>query len=209
MKQPIDLEKWNRKEHFHFFKTFEEPFFGVTADVDIQRAIRFSKENNHSLFLCYLHCSLKAASQIPALTLRIENSQVYQYSECHASATIARSDGTFGFSFIPYHPDFLTFERQAKEEIKRVKETAGLFTRTFDKENLIHVSTFPRLQFTALSHARKFSISDSCPKITFGKFDSRSNEAKMPVAVHLHHALADGRDVEQFFIDFQKNLNDL
>ncbi len=209
MKQPIDLENWNRKEHFHFFKTFEEPFFGVTANVDIQNALRFSKENNHSLFLVYLHCSLKAASQIPAFTFRIENESVYQYSECHASATIARADGTFGFSFIPYYSDFLTFESHAKQEIARVKKTSGLFTRTFDKANLIHVSTFPNLQFTSLSHARKFSISDSCPKITFGKFDNRGDTAFMPVAMHLHHALADGRDVEQFFTDFQNNLNNL
>jgi chloramphenicol O-acetyltransferase type A len=27
MKQQLDVENWNRKEHFFFFKQFEEPFF--------------------------------------------------------------------------------------------------------------------------------------------------------------------------------------
>ncbi|OYQ43658.1 CatA-like O-acetyltransferase [Flavobacterium aurantiibacter] len=209
MKQQIDLENWNRKAHFHFFKTFEEPFFGVTAVVDIQNALRFAKEQNQSLFCTYLYCCLKAISEVSALNLRIEDSEVYQYPYSHASATILRPDGTFGFSYIPFYSDFLTFTVAAKQEIVRVQNTSGLFTRTFDEANLIHISTFPNLHFLALSHARKFSISDSCPKITFGKFEKTDNKIAMPVAVHVHHALADGRDVEHFFVAFQKNLNEL
>lgn len=34
MKQPIDLENWNRKGHFKFFSVFDDPFFGVTTLVD-------------------------------------------------------------------------------------------------------------------------------------------------------------------------------
>ena len=26
----IDIEKWSRKDHFLFFRKFEEPFFGIT-----------------------------------------------------------------------------------------------------------------------------------------------------------------------------------
>ena len=29
MKQVIDLDNWNRKEHFAFFSAFDDPFFGV------------------------------------------------------------------------------------------------------------------------------------------------------------------------------------
>ena len=35
MKQKIDLSTWNRKEHFEFFCTFEEPFFGITTQIDM------------------------------------------------------------------------------------------------------------------------------------------------------------------------------
>ena len=34
MKQVIDLDNWNRKEHFAFFSAFDDPFFGVTTLVD-------------------------------------------------------------------------------------------------------------------------------------------------------------------------------
>ena len=38
MKHLIDLETWPRREHFVFFSAFEEPFFGLTANVDCTSA---------------------------------------------------------------------------------------------------------------------------------------------------------------------------
>ena len=33
MKHPIDLEHWNRKEHFLFFGSMDDPFFGLTTSL--------------------------------------------------------------------------------------------------------------------------------------------------------------------------------
>ena len=60
----LDLDGWNRKEHFHFFKAFEEPFFGVVVDMDVTKTYQNSKENNISFFCAYLHKSLMAANEI-------------------------------------------------------------------------------------------------------------------------------------------------
>ena len=35
MKHPIDLEHWNRKEHFLFFGSMDDPFFGLTTQIDV------------------------------------------------------------------------------------------------------------------------------------------------------------------------------
>ena len=40
MKQVIDLDNWNRKEHFAFFSAFDDPFFGVTTLVDFTNVYR-------------------------------------------------------------------------------------------------------------------------------------------------------------------------
>ncbi|MCU6167761.1 hypothetical protein KWH76_23435, partial [Enterobacter roggenkampii] len=44
VRTPIDIEKWNRKEHFNFFKTFDDPFFGMTANVDFTPVYNYSKD---------------------------------------------------------------------------------------------------------------------------------------------------------------------
>jgi len=38
VKKQLDIANWNRKEHFEFFRKFEEPFFGLTATVDWTKA---------------------------------------------------------------------------------------------------------------------------------------------------------------------------
>ena len=39
----IDIATWNRKEHFEHFSAFDDPFFGVTVNVDCTRAYREAK----------------------------------------------------------------------------------------------------------------------------------------------------------------------
>ncbi|SDZ50589.1 hypothetical protein SAMN05444412_11869 [Rhodonellum ikkaensis] len=36
MYKELEIEKWSRKDHFRFFSQFEEPFFGVTVQLDCQ-----------------------------------------------------------------------------------------------------------------------------------------------------------------------------
>ena len=71
MKKLIDLDNWNRKEHFLFFSKFEEPFFGVTVKVDCSTAYQKAKEKGVSFFLYYLYRALKTANKIENFRYRI------------------------------------------------------------------------------------------------------------------------------------------
>ena len=99
MKQLIDLEHWNRKEHFKFFSTFDDPFFGITTLVDFTGIYKQSKEEKKPFFLYSVHYLLKCVNETEAFRLRIEDEQVVKYDLIHLSPTIGREDGTFGFGF--------------------------------------------------------------------------------------------------------------
>ena len=43
MKHPIDLEHWNRKEHFLFFGSMDDPFFGLTTQIDVTSIYKEAK----------------------------------------------------------------------------------------------------------------------------------------------------------------------
>lgn len=202
MTQILNIETWERKEHFNFFKQFEEPFFGITVQIDCTRAYQLAKENQKSFFLYYLHQSLVAANQTEPFRYRISNDQVLVYDTVKASPTINRNDGTFGFGYMDYHRDFFKFEARATKEIERVRNTTGLKPAT-SGENVIHYSSLPWLDFTAISHARSFSFPDSSPKITFGKMTEKKGKKSMPVSIHVHHALMDGYHVGLFVEKFQ------
>ncbi|WP_291147696.1 chloramphenicol acetyltransferase [Flavobacterium sp. UBA7680] len=208
MKTLLDLENWNRKEHFAHFCRMEEPFFGATVEIDCTKAYEISKELKVSFFLFYLHKTLVAVNAIENFRYRIADGKIYINDRIDVSATIGREDGTFGFSLIEYNPDFKIFEKNALAEIERIQNTTGLFTRSFDDDNVIHFSAIPWLNFTSLSHARSYTFPDSCPKVSFGKMiTSETGKRTIAMSVHVHHGLMDGLHVGQFVDLLQDQMN--
>ncbi|TDO83999.1 chloramphenicol O-acetyltransferase type A [Flavobacterium chryseum] len=209
MKTLLDLENWNRKEHFKHFRQMEEPFFGATVQIDCTKAYQTAKSLKASFFIYYLHKTLVAVNSIENFKYRISEDKIYINDRVDASATIGREDGTFGFSLIEYNPDFKVFEQNALAEIERIQNTTGLFTRSFDDDNVIHFSAIPWLNFTSLSHARSYTYPDSCPKISFGKMiTSETGQRTIAMSVHVHHGLMDGLHMGKFVDFFQDLMND-
>lgn len=206
MKTKIDIQNWNRKEHFTFFSQFEEPFFSIITPVDCSIALKKAKALKIPFFIYYLHQTLAAINKVENFRLRIEGENVVLYDEIDASATIMRADKTFGFSFMKFHKNIQEFNKMAQEEIERMQGTTGLFTREYP-ENIIHFSAVPWINFTGLTHSRSFSIPDSCPKISFGKVIEENGKKIMSLAVLAHHGLVDGYHMGLFVEEFQNLMN--
>ena len=206
MKEKIDINTWLRKDHFNFFNAFDEPFFGVTVDVNCTATYEEAKVNQTSFFLLYLYKSLVAANQIENFKYRIINGEVWQYDYINAAATVNRPNGTFGFGYFDYKDSFQDFYAAAQQEMERVKNTTGLIPAS-SGENVIHYSALPWLSFTSMSHARNYAYKDSCPKISFGKLKDLDGNKIMPVSIHANLALMDGFHVAQFVDVYQDLLN--
>ncbi len=97
MKQLIDIATWKRKEHFQFFKDYQEPFFGVTANVDCTKAYSYAKANKLSFFLYYMYQSLAAVNAIEEFRYRIENGKVVCFDTIHCSTTALNANNLFAF----------------------------------------------------------------------------------------------------------------
>jgi chloramphenicol O-acetyltransferase type A len=206
MKQKIDLATWNRKEHFEFFSTFEEPFFGITTPIEMTIAYEKAKAMQIPFFVYYLHKTIAAVNQVENFRYRIEENEVVLYNEIDASATIMREDKTFGFSFMKFHSNIDEFTKIAETEIERIQVTPGLFTREFPT-NIIHFSAIPWINFTSLTHSRSYTLPDSCPKVSWGKLMDENGKKTMSVAVMAHHGLVDGYHMGLFVEALQTELN--
>ncbi|WP_172282784.1 chloramphenicol acetyltransferase [Chryseobacterium sp. LAM-KRS1] len=204
----IDVEKWNRKEHFNFFSKMASPYFGFTAEVDCTKAYDTVKTNGYSFFAYYLHKSMAAVNSVEELKMRIVDDQVVIFDIIDAGSTIARADGTFGFSYIPFSESFDVFNKELQKEIQAVQNSTGLrlSTDTVTKA-LIRHSTIPWNSFSALLHPTNFDKTESIPKITFGKYSIRNGRKYLPVSIEAHHGLADGLHLAKYFEEFQKQLD--
>lgn len=206
MRSKIDLDSWPRKAHYEFFKSFTEPFFGVTVVVDCTQTYEEAKAKGHSFYLSYLHKALVAANEIEAFRLRIHEDSVWLYDHIHAAPTVDRPDHTFGYGYLDYHADFADFVQEALPRIEEVRRSKSLLPSA-SGDNVIHFSSVPWIRFTGLSHARPLTFPDSIPKITFGKMEKRAGSYTMPLSVHVHHGLTDGYQVGQYIDRYQTLLS--
>ena len=63
----LNIEQWNRKEHFHFFSTMDQPFFGLVAEVECGGAMQNCKRNGATFFI-YLALGVWLLQSVKLLT---------------------------------------------------------------------------------------------------------------------------------------------
>lgn len=202
----IDIDTWYRKEHFEFYRTFNQPFFNVCATVDVTNTLNYCKENNLSFFLCSLFLLGYTANQIEAFRYRIKDDEIDIHEENEISCTVLNNDESFSFCEFGSCASFEVFYQQAEQKMANIKQGFKSLKPSNQKENKIFCSVLPWLHFTSFSHAQKQQELDSTPRIVMGKYKKYPHEIALPVSVEVHHALVDGLDVGRYFEKLQHNL---
>jgi len=203
----LDIENWNRKEHYDFFKNFTDAYFSVTIDKEVAKAYDYAKRHEISFFVLYLYACMKAINSVDNFKYRIQKDKVIIHDVVHASATILREDNTFGFSFIHYHEDLNIFNVNFEAEKERILNSNNLFPIQ-NTDDCIYCSAMPWLNFSGHKEPLLGTVKESVPKLAFGKFVKKEGKLMMPVAISVNHALVDGYHVGLFVEKSQKLLND-
>ena len=200
----LDLESWPRREQFHFFREYDNPFFNVCVQMDVA-ALRQLPREEAPFFLTYHYLALKAANETEPFRYRLRGDRVLVHDTIHIGTTILLDDGErFGFCYFDWDEDFSRFAAQGKAALEALRSGDGRLEPAKERDDLIHGSVLPWISFTSFSHARKKEPGDSVPKIVFGKvFQDR-----MPVSVEVHHALMDGVHVGRFLERLQGLFSD-
>lgn len=181
MKHPIDLEHWNRKEHFLFFGSMDDPFFGLTTQIDVTSIYKEAKADHASFFLYSLHKIMTAVNEVEEFRYRIIDNIPVCFDRIHVGTTIGREDGTFGFGFFEYTPDRQLFLQNAQKEIERVQALTGLCKdRESDRQDLVRFSPVPWIAFTEMKHASSFRTGDSAYPHLHRKADRTERASNAP-----------------------------
>ncbi len=204
----LDIETWNRKQHFEHFKQLLDPYFAVTVEVDVTKVYQTAKEKSIPFFVLYLHACMRAINSIENFKYRItEDGKIKIHKEIHASATIMRPNNTFGFSFIHYSEDIDVFHENFKQEKERVLNSIDLFP-PINSDDCVYCSALPWVNFTGHKEPKN-SESDSITRLAFGKFIKNEGRLLMPVSITVNHALIDGYHVGLFLENYQKALDSI
>ena len=54
MKHIIDIDTWERRDNYNFFRTFHNSWISITSEVECGEALAAAKASGRSFFLYYL-----------------------------------------------------------------------------------------------------------------------------------------------------------
>jgi chloramphenicol O-acetyltransferase type A len=204
--KPVELKTWNRQAAYEFFKDYEDPFFNLTANLDVTELYRFCKAKELSLSLANLYYSLRAANQIREFRIRLADDQLIEFDRVEATQTILTADETFSFCYFEMKENVFEFNEAGRVSIEKYKKL-----KTFDVESnrvdLIYYSVIPWVSFTSFKHASRTGNRQTVPRMVFGRIFEDGERRKMPHSVEIHHAIADGLHVGRYFNLLQDQLN--
>ncbi|GHA81430.1 CatA-like O-acetyltransferase [Pontibacter akesuensis] len=205
-KAPFRTEGWEREEHFHFFRSFAQPFFNVHTQIDITKLYHYAKWEGLPVSLAYLYAATEGTRATENFLLRLEGDEVVKYEAVDISTTVLKDNKTISFVHLPHHPDLHTFCQHASEIIAEVKKSNKLFCG-HNGPDLVHATTLPWFNFKGMEHAHPEDPSDAIPKLAFGRLEWKGQQVMLPVSVRVHHALADGYHIHLFLESINRTID--
>ena len=123
MRHIVDIETWERRDNYNFFRGFVNSWYSIATEIDCTEASAAARASGHSFFLYYLYAVVRSANEVPELRYRTDkNGQVIFHDEVDIISPIAVPGKTFYTVRIPYHEDFKRFYAEAYELITNIPE---------------------------------------------------------------------------------------
>ena len=199
----IDMATYPRREHFNHFVGMAYPYVGVTVAVDVTDLLARCREKRYSFYLMVLHAVALAADEVPEFRRRIEGDGIVEYDTCPSSHTELKPDGTYAYCTLHHHMPLTDYLAKAEAARAAAREN-GSIEEEDDVQSMYFISTLPWLHYTQLVQPVACG-EESNPRITWGKYQpDAAGRMMMPLSVLVHHALADGLHIAQFYEAFER-----
>jgi chloramphenicol O-acetyltransferase type A len=202
----IDMQTWARRDHFRTYSSFEQPLFGMCANVEIGAFYERVKALGISLNVAIIYTISRAANAIPEFRQRIRGDKVVEHDVVHPSTTILVAGDLFSYCTLEYSPDFSVFAVDAEERIAITKANPTLEDEE-GRDDFLFMTAIPWVSFTSFMHPLPKCTGDSFPRIAWGKLFEEGGAMKMPLGVQAHHALMDGLHAGKFYAEAQRYLH--
>ncbi|MBS1792883.1 MAG: chloramphenicol acetyltransferase [Acidobacteria bacterium] len=204
--KPVDLETWNRRAVFEHFRDYEIPFFSITANLDVTRLYQFCKRHELSFSLATIFYSLRAANEIREFRIRLIDGRPFEFDRVHGSQTILHEDESISFSVLEDRDDVFKFVADSRAVLEEYRRLKSLDTGN-ERLDLLYYSIIPWISFTSVSNAMRLDERQTIPRLVFGRVFEEAGRKKIPHAIEIHHAIADGLHAGRYFMKLQENFD--
>jgi chloramphenicol O-acetyltransferase type A len=203
MPKKIDMLTYPRKSTYEAFLHHDIPVLSTTCEVDMTSFYQFRKKHKlrfFPLFVCIIHQTI---NELQAMKLRIINEELYEFDTVYPSLTVLLDDNTISFCDLLHQEDVKAFYEHIIEASDRVKHAPDVQMQ--EKSGRYFVTNIPWIRFSAFTHPYVSQYA-SIPIVTVGKFHETDTKVTLPIALQLHHSLADGYHLGEFYHRLEENV---
>lgn len=204
--QKINMAKWPRKEIYNHFIQDVRCVITITADIEVGNIVRFCKEKGYSFYPTFIFIVSQAVNQQEEFRIRRdEQGDLIFWDRVDPSYVVFHRDNQqFTRLISPYDSDFLRFYFQVEVDMKEHQDKRG-FEVFYENKNTFDISCLPWIHYKSCD----LHVYDSgiylAPIVTWGKFQENLDGGFcIPLTMQIHHAVADGFHIGQFFQDVEK-----
>jgi len=209
MKHTVDIETWERRDNYAFFRNFLNSWISVATEIDCTEARAAAKAAGRSFFLYYLYAVLRAVNEIREFRYRTDSrGNVIWHDTVDVISPIAVPGRTFYTVRIPYHADFERFYAEARAIVTDIPQDgdpdgAEKVLQAQGDYDVFLLSATPDLYFTSLTYAQGAPGQPTeYPLMNAGKAVMREGRLVMPLSIFVNHAFVDGAHIRILLLTF-------
>lgn len=203
----IDIDNWDRKEHYLFFSRVDYPHYHMGTDLDITHFKSEVKEQGLPFSFALTYAVTVVMNDIEAFLYRIHDGNIVLHEKIHPSFTYLAPDKKyFKMVTVDLTDDIAGFTNKARDKALNQQEYF-VFADVQGRNDLIYISSIPQVAFTHLSHTISFNKNDAVPRLSWGKYFERDNRIMLPFNIQVHHGFVDGDHVGAYINALQEYFN--
>ncbi|MBP2634385.1 MAG: chloramphenicol acetyltransferase [Firmicutes bacterium] len=202
----IDINTWDRKTHYEFFKRMDYPQYNICTNIDITRFLPAVKQKQLPFYYAMIYAATYVLNNMEAFRYRSRNQQVVLHDKVHPSFTaMSPTSDLFKLVVTPLEGLPETFAQNAKKQA--AAQTQFITKEAVGRDDVIYITCVPWVTFTHISHTISLNKDDSIPRISWGKYFPGGDKILLPFSVQAHHSFVDGIHIGRYIDSLQKYLD--
>jgi chloramphenicol O-acetyltransferase type A len=202
----INMDDWDRKEHFNFFFGSDLPFYNTNVSLDITGLKGYAKSRGLSVNNTIMFLITKTVNSIDNFLYRLIDGKVFKIDKINPSfACLRGNEELFRVITLEFNNDIILFDKHVKEAIQNSKTYFDL-SMLRGRTDFVFLSPIPWISFTGLDHTLSLKKEDAIPRISWGKFYESNGRTLLPLNIQVNHIFIDGIHVGKFLDLLQEEI---
>ena len=206
----IELSTWKRREYFYYFTKMNPTAYSVTVQLEVTKLYSFSKKQDYHFFPSYLFIVTKLLMNHPEFKIARVDGKLVEYEVLHPSYSLFHEeDQSISMMWTTFQSNFSDFYHNYLKDKERYQDKRGAVVKEQPApSNTYMIGMIPWLEFTNYTPLPLEGLNSFFPIIQGGKMREENEKSYLPISFTIHHAVADGYHVSEFFRELQEAFHE-